>query len=181
MRATTEEINGVWQGACYPFREGLSTGIMNVEFTPAGQLIAGGFTTNRQWPVRGEKPYALDRLDWTGITPFEIQEINIRQDGFRLKFTKPVEREIAALPETYNITSYTHIYAGFYGSPEVDQTTPVIDHVEVSENGMEVRIYLNEIQEGHIHDFDLTKMKSRDAEPLLHKRAYYTVNEIPQS
>ena len=181
MRATTEEINGVWQGACYPFREGLSTGIMNVEFTPAGQLMAGGFTTNRQWPVRGEKPYALDRLDWTGITPFEIQEINIRQDGFRLKFTKPVEREIAALPETYNITSYTHIYAGFYGSPEVDQTTPVIDHVEVSENGMEVRIYLNEIQEGHIHDFDLTKMKSRDAEPLLHKRAYYTVNEIPQS
>jgi hypothetical protein len=53
--------------------------------------------------------------------------------------------------------------------------------VEVSENGMEVRIYLNEIQEGHIHDFDLTKMKSRDAESLLHKRAYYTVNEIPQS
>ncbi|MFM9065800.1 MAG: hypothetical protein ACKOUR_00520, partial [Planctomycetota bacterium] len=27
MRATTEQINGVWQGACYPFREGLSTGI----------------------------------------------------------------------------------------------------------------------------------------------------------
>ena len=23
MRATTEKINGVWQGACYPFREGL--------------------------------------------------------------------------------------------------------------------------------------------------------------
>ncbi len=23
MRATTEQINGVWQGACYPFREGL--------------------------------------------------------------------------------------------------------------------------------------------------------------
>ena len=65
---TTEQINGVWQGACYPFREGLSTGIMNVEFSPQGQLIAGGFTTNRQWPVRGEKPFALDRLDWTGLT-----------------------------------------------------------------------------------------------------------------
>src|SRR5690606_20539280 len=36
MRATTEQINGIWQGACYPFREGLSTGIMNVEFTPQG-------------------------------------------------------------------------------------------------------------------------------------------------
>ena len=52
MRATTERINGVWQGACYPFREGLGSGIMNVEFSPAGQLVAGGFTTNTQWPVR---------------------------------------------------------------------------------------------------------------------------------
>ena len=35
MRATTEQVNGVWQGACYPFREGLSTGILNIQFTPA--------------------------------------------------------------------------------------------------------------------------------------------------
>jgi hypothetical protein len=42
MRATTEQVNGVWQGACYPFREGLSTGILNVAFTPEGNLLAGG-------------------------------------------------------------------------------------------------------------------------------------------
>ncbi len=42
MRATTEKVNGVWQGACYPFREGLSTGILNVEFTPGGKLLCGG-------------------------------------------------------------------------------------------------------------------------------------------
>ena len=57
LRATTEEINGVWQGACYPFREGLATGTMHVEFShSAGQLVTGGFTTNRQWPVRGAEP-----------------------------------------------------------------------------------------------------------------------------
>ena len=28
MRATTEQVNGVWQGACYPFREGLATGVL---------------------------------------------------------------------------------------------------------------------------------------------------------
>ena len=60
MRATTEQVNGVWQGACYPFREGLSTGILNVEFTPGGKLLCGG--TNRGWPVRGIKPFALERL-----------------------------------------------------------------------------------------------------------------------
>ena len=61
LRATTEQVNGVWQGACYPFREGLATGIMNVEFSPKGQLVASGFTTNRQWPVPSTEPFALQR------------------------------------------------------------------------------------------------------------------------
>ena len=179
MRATTEEVNGVWQGACYPFREGLSTGIMHVEFSPRGQLIAGGFTTNRQWPVRGEEPFALDRLDWTGRTPFEIQEINIRPDGFLLTFTKPVDAEAAARPEAYEIATYTHIYAGFYGSPEVDHTTAEVTGAKVSADGLSVRLHLERIEPGHIHDFHLPKLKSADGEELLHKRAYYTVNEIP--
>ena len=38
MRATTEQVNGVWQGACYPFREGLSTGILNVDVHAGGEL-----------------------------------------------------------------------------------------------------------------------------------------------
>ena len=100
MRATTEKVNGVWQGACYPFREGLATGIMNVEFTPRGQLMAGGFTTNRQWPVRGTAPFAIQRLDWTGKMPFEIRVINITPEGFALSFNKPVDSELA--PKTSN-------------------------------------------------------------------------------
>ncbi|MEE3179969.1 MAG: hypothetical protein VX317_09810, partial [Verrucomicrobiota bacterium] len=71
LRVTTEQVNGVWQGACYPFREGLSTGIMHVEFSPRGQLVVGGFTTNRQWPVRGTEPFAIQRIDWSGVVPFE--------------------------------------------------------------------------------------------------------------
>ncbi len=181
MRATTELVNGVWQGACYPFREGLDTGIMNVEFTPNGQLIAGGFTTNTQWPVRGPKPYAIQRLDWSGKTPFELQKINIRPDGFLLTFTLPVDPKVAANPETYALTTYTNVYDAGYGSPEVDQTTPVVTHAEVAPDGMSVRLVLAGIKEGHIHDFSLPKMLSRDGKPLLHTKAYYTVNEIPSA
>ena len=180
MRATTERVNGVWQGACYPFREGLNTGIMNVEFTPAGQLIAGGFTTNRQWPVRGRKPFALERLDWTGKTPFEIREIAIRPDGFRLDFTEAVDPATAAKPETYGITTYTHIYAGFYGSPEVDLGTSTVSRVEVSTDGMRVDLSVDPVRKGFIHDFDLGAMRSKARKPLLHRKAYYTVNEIPE-
>ncbi|MGJ8655484.1 MAG: hypothetical protein ACSHX6_03460 [Akkermansiaceae bacterium] len=180
LRATTEKINGVWQGACYPFREGLATGIMNVEFSPKGQLIAGGFTTNRQWPVRGTEPYAIQRLDWTGIMPFEVKEINIKKDGFLINFTKPIDPTVAAKPETYNINTYTHIYQAGYGSPEVDQTQLKVTKAVPSEDGLSVRLTLDKIIEGHIHDFDFAPMKSKDGGNLLHTKAYYTVNEIPK-
>lgn len=180
MRATTEQINGVWQGACYPFREGLATGIMNVEFSPQGQLIAGGFTTNSQWPVRGTEPFALQRIDWNGIVPFEIKEITIARDGFRIAFTKPVDPQVAARPDVYAITTYTHVYHAGYGSPEVDQTTARVTRAVPSADGMSVHVHLEKITEDHIHDFDLASMTSADGHPLVHNRAYYTVNEIPK-
>ena len=179
MRATTEKVNGVWQGACYPFREGLATGIMNVEFTPKGQLIAGGFTTHAQWPVRGQVPFAIQRLDWTGETPFEIKEINIRPHGFQLSFTLPVDSEVAAKPESYSLTTYTHIYQSGYGSPEVDHTTPTIERAAVSADGRQVNLVVTGMQEGHIHDFDVSSIRSATGQPPLHAKAYYTVNEIP--
>ena len=153
---------------------------MNVEFSPTGQLIAGGFTTNTQWPVRGTEPFALQRIDWTGIVPFEIKEINIKKDGFLFHFTKPVDPVVAAVTDNYTISTYTHIYHGGYGSPEVDQTTPRVTKAVVSPDGLSVMLSLDKITEDHIHDFDLAKITSPDGQHLLHNKAYYTVNEIPK-
>ncbi|MEM9366214.1 MAG: ThuA domain-containing protein [Planctomycetota bacterium] len=178
MRATTEKVNGVWQGACYPFREGFNTGLLAVQFTPDGNLIAGG--TNRGWPVRGPKAYAIQRLDWTGVTPFEIKEIKAKPQGFGLTFTKPVDAKIATDTATYQLKTFTHIYRQAYGSPEVDQTTPVVTSAEVSKDGMRVLIEVDGRVQGHVHDFFLPEMRSLDQDPLLHANAYYTLNEIPQ-
>jgi hypothetical protein len=181
LRATTEQINGVWQGACYPFREGLATGIMNVEFSPKGQLFAGGFTTSRQWPVRGTEPFAIQRIDWNGVVPFEIKEINIKKAGFLITFTKPVDRQVAAQPEAYNISTYTHVYSAGYGSPEVDQTMARVTRAVPAADGLSVMVHLEKITEDHIHDFDLGTITTSDGQRLLHKKAYYTVNEIPKN
>jgi hypothetical protein len=177
MRATTEKVNGVWQGACYPFREGLSTGILNVTFTPGGSLLAGG--TNRGWPVRGSKPFALERIDWNGKMPFEIQRITITPDGFKIAFTKPVDAKIGSDPQCYAVGTFTHPYQGAYGGPEIEQTTPDVKSVALAEDGLSARIVLNKLIPGHVYDFDLGKLRSRDKDELLHRKAYYTVNEIP--
>ena len=177
MRATTEKINGVWQGACYPFREGLSTGILNVQFTPQGNLLAGG--TNRGWPVRGIKPYALERLDWSGKMPFEIKQITVEPDGFKIAFTKPVDSVTAGDTANFKVTTFTHIYHGAYGGPEVDRTTPTVKSVKLSPDGMSATIVLDEMTRGHVHEFDLGNLRSSDKEELLHRNAYYTLNEVP--
>src|SRR6056297_508082 len=177
MRATTEQVNGVWQGACYPFREGLATGLLACQFTPQGDLIAGG--TNRGWPVRGPKAFAIQRLDWTGKVPFEIKEINARPEGFLISFTKPVDRQLASDPASYSLETYTHVYQQGYGSPEIDQTTPKVTTASVSEDGLQVRLVIEGLMQGHVHDFDLSPLRAANGEPLLHVKAYYTLNEIP--
>jgi hypothetical protein len=177
MRATTEQVNGVWQGACYPFREGLSTGILNIHFTPQGKLITGG--TNRGWPVRGLKPYALERITWSGLTPFEIERITVTSNGFMIRFTKSIDEEKAQDLTNYQVSTFTHIYHQGYGGPEVDQTKPTVTSVKLAEDGMSASISLSAMTKGHVHEFDLAKIRSRDGEELVHRHAYYTLNEVP--
>ncbi len=178
MRATTEKVNGVWQGACYPFREGLGTGILAVHFTPDGKLITGG--TNRGWPVRGMKDNLLQRLDWTGRTPFEIRDIRAQPDGFVVRFTRAADAAQASKTESYQLETYTHIYQQGYGSPEVDHTRPTVTAAEVAPDAMSVRLRVNGLVQGHVHDFHLLDFKSQEGDTLLHDRAYYTLNEIPK-
>lgn len=178
MRATMEEVNGVWQGACYPFREGLSTGILNLQFTPKGRLIAGG--TNRGWPVRGDKENVLERLEWTGRVPFEIKEINAMPKGFKLTFTEAVDAEVASDPANYSLRAFTHVYQQGYGSPEVDESFPKVTAVKLSDDRTAVEVEVDGLVRGHVHGFYLPELKSAKGKALVHQQAYYTLNEIPK-
>ncbi|MGN6136758.1 MAG: ThuA domain-containing protein, partial [Aureliella sp.] len=177
MRATTEQINGVWQGACYPFREGLSTGILNVQFTPGGKLLCGG--TNRGWPVRGIKPFALERVEWSGKMPFEINRVTIEPEGFKVTFTKPVDQTLGSRTDSYVISAFTHPYHGAYGGPEIEQHHPGVTAVSLADDGLTAHLSLEELKEGFVYELDLARLRSREQEELLHRNAFYTVNEIP--
>jgi hypothetical protein len=145
--------------------------------TPQGSMFVGG--TNRGWGSRGNKPFAVERLDWTGKMPFEIHEMRAQPDGFELTFTKPVDAATASNPQSYSLTTYTYIFQASYGSPQVDHTTPTIEKLTVSPDGKSVRMQIKGLQEGHIHELHADGIKSTDGLPLLHKEAYYNLNYIP--
>ena len=176
MRATTEKVNGVWQGACYPFREGFSTGILNLQFTPEGNLLSGG--TNRGWPVRGRKP--LPWRESTGRAGCLLKSASFDHSERIFKLYQALDRSSGIDPKHYRLSTFTHIYHGGYGGPEVDQTTPVVKSVTLSENGKSASIEVPGIKPGHAYEFDLGELRDEEKTTLLHRHAYYTVNEIPK-
>lgn len=177
MRVFLEMVDGNYQGACFPFREGFDSGNLALELEPKGSLFV--FGTNRGWGSRGGKPFALQRLMWTGRVPFEIHALKAKPDGFEFSFTQPVDPERAGKPEAYSIETYTYIYRATYGSPEVDRTVPKIKEVKLSPNKTSVRLVIDGLIEGHIHEFHLPGVRSAAGSPLVHDAAYYTLNKIP--
>ena len=99
MRCYLEQVDGGYQGACFPFREGFGSGTVALQFSDSGALFVGG--TNRGWGSRGNQPFALERLDWTGQVPFEILEMRAQPDGFELVFTEPVDPTTAGNVQSY--------------------------------------------------------------------------------
>lgn len=177
MRCFLEQVDGHYQGACFPFREGFGSGNLAVRITDDGSMFVGG--TNRGWGSRGTKPFALERLTWTGKVPFEIHEMRARSNGFELTFTEPVDAATAADPESYQLQTYTYIFQSSYGSPEVDHTTPAITDVQVAADRRSVRLIVDGLQRGHVHELSADGVRSSSGVPLLHADAYYTLNYIP--
>jgi hypothetical protein len=42
MRVCLEKVNGVYQGACFPFREGFGSGTLSLEMDASGVMLVGG-------------------------------------------------------------------------------------------------------------------------------------------
>jgi glucose/arabinose dehydrogenase len=177
MRVYLEKVKGHYQGACFPFRAGFGSGSLSLLLTNDGSMFVGG--TNRGWGSRGPQPYSLDRLVWTGKTPFEINEMHALPDGFEVTFTQPVDPATAADPKSYKLSTYTYIYQASYGSPEVDGTEPKITKIDVAPDGKKVRLTIDKLQEGHVHELHAEGLRSSSGQPLLHPAAYYTLNYIP--
>ena len=177
MRVFQEKVNGVYQGICFPFREGFSSGLLRMIWGPDGSLYAG--MTNRGWASTGTEPYGLQRLIWKGQDPFEIQKVNVESDGFTLTFTKPVDRRSAADPDSYQITDFTYQYHHLYGSPVIDNEVRTVFKVEVAQDGLSARLRVEGLRLGYIYEIDASGVSSEEGSKLLHQKGYYTLNELP--
>jgi hypothetical protein len=178
MRVFLEKVDGHWQGACFPFRYGFQCGIIRASFGKDHSLFVG--MSNAGWGARGNKPWGLQRLVWTGKRPFEINEMRALSDGFELTFTEPVEAAVAADVSAYTMTSYTYRLRSDYGGPEEDVQTLTIAAATVSPDGQKVTLRVDGLRAGYVHELHVKKMTSTTGQDLLHREAYYTLVNIPK-
>jgi uncharacterized cupredoxin-like copper-binding protein len=178
MRAFVEKVNGKYQGACFPFLEGFSSGVLRLSWAKDHSLFVG--MTSRGWSATGPALYGLQYVTWRKAVPFEIRTIKAKSNGFELAFTKPLNKKMAADITKYGITGFTYVYHKKYGSPIVDQKTCTVTKAEVSADGLTVRLYVQGLREGYVHQLDVNGIRSQAGEAVVHPVAYYTLNAIPE-
>ena len=177
MRVDLERIDGVYQGACFGFRSGFACGVNRMRFGHDGSMFVG--LTNRGWGSLGGRSWGLQRVVYTGVLPFEVLHMRIAPDGFDLEFTKPVDPRTAGQPASYELGSFTYHRSEKYGSPEIDHRRHAITSATVSADGRSVRLVVDGLRVGHVHELALGGVRSEDGEALLHDEAYYTLNRMP--
>lgn len=178
-RVTLENIDGAWQGACYPFREGGDCGVNRIVFDRDNAMIVG--QTDRGWGSLGRKRYGIQRIAWTGKVPFEIHEMRVLPDGFELRLTADVDAETATSLESYAMTSHTYEYHKTYGSDEMEtQACRVLSATLVDARTVRLQIEgLRSGGEGYVHELRAPGLRDAGGRPLLHDVAYYTLQRLP--
>tara|TARA_R110002072_G_scaffold102124_3_gene224737 strand:+ start:5361 stop:6947 length:1587 start_codon:yes stop_codon:yes gene_type:complete len=176
-RVFLERVDGEYQGACFPFRRGFASAVLRMAQAEDGSVYLG--LTNRGWSSLGTSPYGLQRLIWTGKTPFEIQEMRAKPDGFELVFTRPVDLDSASDVRSYGMSSHTYVYQSSYGSDEVKKRDLQILEAVVSEDRLRVRLTVDGLRELFVHELDAHGVMDSSGNGLLHRKAYYTLNRIP--
>lgn len=177
-RVFLEQVDGEYQGACFPFREGFASAVLRLAQGIDGSVFVG--LTNRGWSSLGTASYGLQRLVWTGKTPFEIKEMRAKPDGFELVFTQPVDPKTAMDPRSYQMKSYTYTYHSSYGSDEILNRELPLEQITVSEDGTRVHLKVNDLRELYVHELVAAGVKNKAGQSLLHPQAYYTLNKIPK-
>ena len=178
MRVVMEKVKGEFQGVAFDFKSGFQSGVLRMNWGHDGSLYAG--LTNRGWGSAGTSTAGLQRLVWTGKVPMEMKTVSAKPDGFDIEFTQPVDKKTAEDLDSYFARSYVYKYHPVYGSPAINEEKLIIKGVKVSEDGLKVRVVLENLRPYYVHEIMLAGVRSKDGLPVLHSTAYYTLNNIPQ-
>lgn len=182
IRAATEMVNGVMQGAVFPLHRPGETngpeellGPMAVAFSPEGDLYVGSLHDSG-W-MGGLNTGDLVRFQPNDTLPNGIRQIRATPAGFAIDFLQPIDPQKGADVQQYQLSGYTRVWQGEYATPDSGRHTPTVTAARVSADGKTVELSLEGLRTGHVYDFSVGSV-TNDA-PLWPSVGYYTLHQRP--
>ena len=181
MRVDLEEVDGHWQGACFPFLEGFACGITRLAWVESDEptLVVG--MTDRGWPSLGSRGNGLQHVRFGGTAPFAVRTMRARPEGFRLEFTDPFDPETLGEPGDWGMSSYTYVLHSPYGSPETNTEELEVVAIRPGADGRTLDLVVEGLREGYVHELHLPEVRDQGGRGLDHSRAYYTLINRPEA
>ena len=127
-------------------------------------------------PVAGER--GLQRLRWTGRTPFELKTMHLTGKGFELTFTLPMDSKTATDPANYAFKRYFYSYHKGYGSPQRE-----VQAVKVASASMKgestVFLELDGLEPGRVYELKLgSALRAKGGESLVNTLTFYNAVQL---
>ena len=173
MRYLPETVAGVTQGAAIPFydKNGLTAGINRLAFAPDGALYIG--QTHLSW-AGGE---GIQKLTWKGTVPMDVHHISLTNNGFDLRFTKPVD-PASITPQAFQIRRYYYEYHEAYGADTDDVTNVAVTAIKPGKDGTTWSLTLDSLKPGYVYEFTCNGIRGTDGEELINTLVCYTCNRL---
>jgi hypothetical protein len=183
VRMSLEQVDGVYQGAAYPFTATLDEqqeplqGPISCGVSPSGDLYIGNIRDSG-WGA-GRNIGSIVRLRRSGELPPGIAEVRATPQGFSIHFTTPVDRSLASDKASYAVESYTRVSTPAYGGPDIDRKPATIRQVEVSPDARSATLTLDSLRENFV--YEIRTVNLAPASDLFHpSEAHYTLRRVPQ-
>jgi cytochrome c len=182
QRVFMEKVNGDYQGCVFRFTQGLEAGTNRITHGPDGSIYIGGIGNPGNWSQEGKFWYGLQRMQYNGISTFEMLAVRAKTDGLEIEFTEPLPENNGWNTDHYRITQWKYLPTNQYGGPKLDETTLEVASANVSTDRKKVFLEIPGIKIQHVVHIRLNNLplSSLDHE-IWTTEAWYTMNNIPNN
>ena len=201
IRMSVQDVDGVVQGAVYPFSKPTSDeaplsatpgsggkpqspdsssfiGPICIGISRTGDIYVGGFQDGG-W-AGGLNMGDIVKLTPEDALPNGIREIRVTSRGFDLEFMHPVDPELARQTSHYKISGYTRVWKGDYATPDSGRHNGEVTDATLDDAARTVSLTVTGIKPGHVYDVSVGEIGSPNQRVLWPSLGHYTLHRIPR-
>lgn len=173
-----ELVNGELQGGmCELPIPQFATGIMRGQFHPHdGQLYLCGMFA---WAGNQQQDGGFYRVRYHGDSLNVPLELHAQDTGIEITFSEPVDRQVAASAENYDVETWSLKRSARYGSEHYDERSLEVANATVSNDGRTVRLTIPEIEPTWCMEIRYN-LRSADGKPMIN-RIHSTIHRLAPS